>query len=157
MKAMPQLTAVATDEQTGGTTNWTGTLLGTAASLKSVNGAVPTALGTFRWKGVPATTFPDLSGTWTGLVTVIKSAMAVNYVITNNANDSAVFDIATVGEPGTVVGQLLVTSRNKVYAYVTFGGKRLRLSGTFSVVRRSLTLRGTDETAEKISVKVFQQ
>ena len=31
-----------------------------------------------------------------------------------------------------LVGQLLVTSRNKVYAYVMFDGKQLRLSGTFS-------------------------
>jgi len=143
-------------EQTGGTTNWTGTLLGTAASLKSVNGAVPTALGTFRWKGVPATTFPDLSGTWTGLVTIVKSAATVNYVISSNANDSAVFDIATSGDSGTVVGQLLVTSRNKVYAYVTFDGKQVRLSGAFSAVRHSLTLRGTDATAEKIAVKLFK-
>ncbi|HXI83612.1 MAG TPA: alpha-amylase family glycosyl hydrolase [Verrucomicrobiae bacterium] len=145
-------------EQTGGTTNWTGTLLGMAASLKNVNGAVPTtASGTLHWKGVPATTFPDLSGTWTGTVTVAKTAMAVGYAITSNANDSAVFDIATTGEPGTVVGQMLVTSRNKVYAYVTFDGHQLRLSGVFSAVRRSLTLRGTDETAEKIAVKLFKQ
>jgi glycosidase/PKD repeat protein len=145
-------------EQTGATTNWSGTLLGTVKSLKGVNGTVPTTtFGTFHWRGVPATTFPDLSGTWTGLVTVVRTTpVAVSYVISSNANDSGVFDIATSADPGTVVGQLLVTSRNKVYAYATFSGKRLRLSGTFSVVRRSLTLRGTDATAERVSVKIFQ-
>ena len=145
-------------EQTDGTTNWTGTLLGSVKSSKNISGAVPTtALGTFHWKGVPATAFPDLGGTWTGLVTVAKIATVVNYVITSNANDSAVFDIATSRDSGVVVGQLLVTSRNKVYAYVTFDGKQVRLSGVFSEARRSLTLRGTNETAEKVSVKVFQQ
>ncbi len=150
-------------EQTGGTTNWTGTLLGPVRSLKSLSGAVPAtnafgaSLGTFHWRGVPATTFPDLSGTWTGLVTVLRTTpVAVSYVISSNANDSGVFDIATSTDPGVVVGQLLVTSRNKVYAYATFGGKRLRLSGTFSAVRRSLTLRGTDATAENVAVKLFQ-
>jgi hypothetical protein len=145
-------------EQTGATTNWTGMLLGPVRSLKSLSGAVPTtALGTFHWRGVPATTFPDLSGTWTGLVTVVRTApAAVSYVFSANANDSAVFDIATSADSGTVVGQLLVTSRNKVYAYVTVGGKQLRLSGTFSAVRGTLTLRGTDATAERVAVKIFR-
>lgn len=144
-------------EQTGSTTNWTGTLLGPVKSLKSVSGTVPTTtLGTFHWKGIPATTFPDLSGTWTGLVTVVKTATSVSYAITNNANDSAVFDIATSAAPGTVVGQLLVTSRNKVYGYVTFGGEQITLSGNFNAARLSMTLRGTDATAEKVAVRLFQ-
>ena len=79
-------------ETTGGTTNWTGTLLGTAKSLKSFSGTVPTALGVFHWKGVAATTFPESSGTWTGLVTIVKTNLAASFAITNNANDSAVFD-----------------------------------------------------------------
>jgi len=66
-------------------------------------------------------------------------------------------NIGTSADPGTVVGQLLVTSRNKVYAYVTLNGKQLLLSGTFSVVRRSLTLRGTAATAERVSIKIFQK
>jgi hypothetical protein len=80
----------------------------------------------------------------------------VSYVFTANANDSAVFDIATSLDPGTVVGQLLVTSKNKAYAYIATGGKQLRLSGTFSAARRTLTLRGTDATAETVSVKIFR-
>jgi len=146
-------------EQTGATTNWTGTLLGPVRSSKSMTGTVKTSpLGTMHWRGIPATTLSDLSGTWTGLVTVVRTTpAAVSYVLGTNANDSAVFDIATSEDPGTVVGQLLVTSRNKVYAYVTFDGKQLRLSGTFSTVRRTLTLRGTDATAETVSVKVLKQ
>ena len=143
-------------EQTGTTTNWTGMFLGPAKSLKSLTGAVKTtALGTFHWRGVTATTFPDLSGTWTGLVTVVRTTpAAVSFVFSPNANDSAVFDIATSADSGTVVGQLLVTSKNKVYAYVATGGKQLRLSGTFSAARRTLTLRGTDAAAETVSVKI---
>lgn len=145
-------------EQTGSTTNWTGTFLGPAKSLKTVTGVVKTtALGTFHWRGIPATTFPGLSGTWTGLVTVVRTApMAVSYVFSANARDSGVFDIATTAEPGTVVGQMLVTSRNKVYGYVTSGGKQLQLSGTFSAARVSLTLRGKDSSAETVSVKLFR-
>ncbi len=144
--------------QTGSTTNWTGMFLGPVKSSKTLSGVVPTtAFGNFHWRGIPATTFPDLSGTWTGLVTVVRTTpAAVSYVLTANANDSAVFDIATTADPGTVVGQLLVTSRNKVYAYVTFDAKQIRLSGTFSSVRHALTLRGKDATGEAVSIKIVK-
>jgi PKD repeat protein len=143
-------------EEIGSTTNWTGTLLGTFKSLKTLTATVPTASGIFHWKGIPATTFPDLSGTWTGLVTVVKTNMTVSYAITNNVADSAVFDIATSADPATVVGQLLVTSRNSVYGYVTFDSKQINFSGTFSASRLSLTLKGIDATAEKVSIKIFK-
>jgi hypothetical protein len=80
----------------------------------------------------------------------------VSYAVTTNANDSAVFDIATSAAPGTVVGQLLVTSRNKVDGYITFGGKQITLSGNFSAARRSMTLKGAGATAAKVAVKLFQ-
>ena len=116
-----------------------------------------TASGTFHWRGIPATILPELSGLWTGLVTVVRTQPApVSYTFSANANDFGVFDIATVADPGTVVGQLLVTSRNKVYAHVTFGGKQFRLSGTFSPTRVSLTLRGTDATAERVTIRIFR-
>jgi PKD repeat protein len=140
-------------EQIGSTTSWTGTLLGTAKSPKTLTATVPTASGIFHWKGIPATTFPDLSGTWTGLVTVVKTSTAVSYRITN---DAAVFDIATSADPATVVGRLLVTSRNSVYGYVTFDGKPINFSGTFSASRLSLTLKGKDATMEKVSIKIFR-
>jgi alpha-amylase len=151
-------------ERTETTTNWTGVFLGPVKSLKNISGAVPTtdaldhSHGTFHWRGIPATTSLDLSGTWTGVVTVVRTPAApVSYVFSTNANDSAVFDITTNPPPGAVVGQLLVTSKNKVYAYVAFEGKQLRLSGTYSPVRHSLTLRGTDATPETVSIKIFKQ
>ena len=140
-----------------GVTDWGGTLLGTAKSAKSVGGTVPTsAFGTFHWNGVPAKTFPDLSGTWTGLVTVARTSTPLSYLITSNSNAAAVFDVATSADQGIVVGQLLVTSRSKVYGYVTVDGKSITLSGTFKEAHPSLTLKGTDETAEKVLVTIFR-
>ncbi len=150
-------------EQTDGTTNWTGSFLGPVKSLKSLSGAVPATnalghtLGTFHWRGVPATVPAELGGTWTGAVTVVRTPAAhVSYEFSADASDSRVYDMALSTDPGMVVGQLLVTSRNKVYADVIFNGKQLRLSGTYSAVRHSLTLRGKDETAETVSIKLFQ-
>ncbi len=144
-------------EQTDGVTNWTGTLSSKVKSFKSVIGTVPTSVGTFHWKGIPATTFRDLSGTWTGLVTVAKVSTAVSYAITNNASNSAVFDIAATNAPATVVGQLLVTSRNQIYGYITFASKPINFSGSFNVPRGALLLKGTDATAEKVTINLFQQ
>jgi PKD repeat protein len=144
-------------EETGGTTNWNGTLLGPVKSLKSLSGTVPTALGTFHWRGIPASMSVDLSGTWTGLVTVAKPpSLPVSYVFSANTSNSAVFDIAESTDTNAVVGELLVTSKNKVYTSVTFAGKQLHLSGTYSSLRHSLTLRGTDATPETVSIKLFQ-
>jgi PKD repeat protein len=145
-------------EQTDSTTNWTGTFLGPVKSLKNLSGVVPTtAFGNFHWRGIPTTTFPDLSGTWTGLVTVVRTTpVAVSYVFSPNANDSAVFDIGTSANPRTIVGQLLVTSRNRVYGYVTFNGKTVTMSGLFNVRRLTMNLTGTDNTGERVSFRVVQ-
>jgi len=121
--------------------------------VKSLSEAASTSVGTFHWKGIPATTTPpDISGTWSGTVTVVKTPMSITYRITTNANDSAVFDMATSDAPDTVVGQLLVTSRNKVYGYITFDSQPINFSGTFSAGR--LSLKGTDATAEKVTIKL---
>ncbi len=144
-------------EWTLGTTNWTGMLLGTVKSLKSVSGTVAdTVSGTYHWKGIMATTFQDLSGTWTGLVTVARAAAPVSYVFSLNANDFAVFDIATRADPGTVVGRLLVTSRNKVYGYLTVDGKPMTFSGSFNVAKPTMILRGSDNTGEKVRILIRQ-
>ena len=144
-------------EQTGGTTNWSGTLLGTVKSLKSVSGMVPTtAFGTFHWSGIPAATFPDISGTWTGLVTVVKTPASESYAIRADTNAAAVFDIATTAAPGTVVGQLLVTSRNRVYGSVTFGGKQVTVSGSYNARKSTMSLTGASNTGEKFNLRLAQ-
>jgi hypothetical protein len=88
---------------------------------------------------------------------VQTTPVAVSYVFSANTNDSAVFDIATSDTPGTVVGQLLGTSRKKVFGYLTFDGKPVTMSGNFNATRLSLTLKGTDATTEKVSIKIFKQ
>jgi PKD repeat protein len=144
-------------EQLGSATNWTGTLAGSAKSLKSLSGTVTTpSVGVFRWKGVPATGSLDLSGTWTGVVTIVKVPTPVSYAIRTNANDSAVFDVTTTINTNTVIGQLIETSRNVVYGYVAVGGTNITMSGKFNAKKLSLTFKGADETAEKVSIKLFQ-
>jgi PKD repeat protein len=144
-------------EQTLGATNWSGTLLGAVKSLKSISGTVPTAAsGSFHWKGITATTFRDLSGTWTGAVTVVKTTTAASYLLSPNATDSGVFDIATSAAPGTVVGQLLITSLNRIYGYISIGGKQVTMSGSFNLKKSTMSLKGTDNTGEKVSIQIAQ-
>jgi PKD repeat protein len=144
-------------EQTFATTNWTGTLLGTVKSFKSVRGTVPTtASGAYHWNGILATTFRDLSGPWTGLVTVVRTATPVSYVLSPNPNNFAVFDIATSAAPGAVVGQLLVTSHDKIYGYVTFGSRQMTMSGSFNFRKLTINLKGTDNAGEKVRILITQ-
>jgi PKD repeat protein len=144
--------------ETGNVTNWTGTLLGPAQSLRSVNGTLlTTASSVFHWRGIVATTSRDLSGTWIGSVTVAGTpASPVSYVLSPSANDSTVFDIATTADPSTVVGQLVVTSRNRVYGYITFGGKPITMFGLFNVGRLGMSLNGTDNRGERVKIKIVR-
>jgi PKD repeat protein len=147
-------------EQLGSATNWTGTLAGSAKSLKSLSASVAAAnVGGFRWKGVPATSSLDLSGTWTGVVTIVKVPTPVSYVIRTNATDSAVFDVTTTINTNTVVGQLIATSRNVVYGYIMTGGTNITMSGKFKdrsakALPDIMTFKGKDETAEKVSIQL---
>ena len=149
-------------ERLGGGTNWNGTLTAKVKSLKSLGGSVTTTdSGVFRWKGVPATTFPDLSGTWTGIVTIVKAPTSVSYAIRTNANDSAVFDVTTTVDTNTVVGQLIATSRNVVYGYVTVGGTNITMSGKFKdrsakALPDVMTFKGKDTTADKVSIQLLK-
>ena len=151
-------------EQLGSATNWTGTLAGSAKSLKSLSASVTTTgVGVFRWKGVPATEFPDLSGTWTGVVTIVKAKAAtpVSYAIRTNANDSAVFDVTTSINTNAVIGQLIATSRDVVYGYIAVGGTNITMSGKFKdrsakALPDIMTFKGavTNATAEKVSIQL---
>jgi PKD repeat protein len=154
-------------EQLGSATNWTGTLAGSAKSLKSLSASVTTTgVGVFRWKGVPATEFPDLSGTWTGVVTIVKAKAAtpVSYAIRTNANDSAVFDVTTTINTNTVIGQLIATSRDVVYGYVAVGGTNITMSGKFKdrsakALPDIMTFKGavTNTPAEKVSIQLSRE
>jgi hypothetical protein len=144
-------------EQLGASTNWTGTLTGKATSLKKFSGSVVTNSPAFKWKGVPATDFPNLGGTWTGTVTVKALQIDTNvaYIVTANPDNSGVFDMAAANLPGTVVGQLIVTSRGKISGYLTFGPQQMRLSGKFKASQFSLSLSGTNEDGEKVKINLF--
>ena len=144
-------------EVTGNVTNWNGTLLGPARSARLVTAAVPTTLGTFHWRGIVATTYHDLSGTWTGLVTVARTpAEPVSYVFSPNTNDSGVFDIATTADPGIVVGQVLVTSRNRIFGYVTFNSKQVTISGLVNVRKLTMNLNGTSNDGARVRIRIAQ-
>ncbi len=150
-------------EQLGSATNWTGTLAGSAKSLESLSASVATTTGAgvFKWKGVPATTFPDLSGTWSGVVTIVKAPTSVSYAIRTNANDSAVFDVTASSDTNTVIGQLIATSRDVVYGYVTVGGTNLTMSGKFKdqsakALPKIMTFKGatTNGPAAKVTIQL---
>jgi PKD repeat protein len=144
-------------EELGSGTNWTGVLSEKAKSLKSFNGSVTTSNAVFRWESIPATAFPDLSGTWTGQVTVAKIPTVIEYAIRTNATNSGVFDVATTAATNTVIGQLIVTSHNKVDGYISIASKQATLSGAFKGAHLSLSLKGTNEDGALVKVRVAKE
>jgi uncharacterized repeat protein (TIGR01451 family) len=150
-------------EKLGSATNWTGTLAGTAKTGKSLSGKV-TAIpaGFFNWKGIPATTFPDLSGTWSGQVAIAKTAnINVAYKITMNATNSGVFDVAATTATNTVLGQFIVTSKDAIAAWLQISTNReATLSGKAKLTGSkgpSISLKGTDASADKINLNLIKE
>jgi PKD repeat protein len=122
-------------ERLGNATNWTGALVGSAKTDKSLSTSIITngaAKAGFKWKGIPATDFPDLSGTWSGQVTIAKSPSNVLYAITANATNSAVFDVART-TTNTVIGQFIATSKDAVTGFLPISSNQTTLSGKFKV------------------------
>jgi hypothetical protein len=144
-------------EQLGSATNWTGTLAGKAKSLKSLSGSVAaTNNATYKWKGVLATTFPDLSGTWTGTVTVVKTPTGVEYAITTNATHSGVFDVATTAATNTI-GQFIVTSKDAIAGYITINSNQTTLSGKFKASKSSISLKSQNKTGAKVKLELIKE
>jgi hypothetical protein len=86
----------------------------------------------------------------------VKAPTSVSYAIRTNGTDSAVFDVTTTGNTNAVIGQLIETSREVVYGYVTVGGTNITMSGKFNQKKDSLTFKGTDTTADKVSIQLFK-
>ena len=142
-------------EQSGGTTNWNGIVLATIRDSRILKATVATTSGLFQWKGVPATTFPDLSGIWTGVVKVGKSPTTTSYLIESNSN--GLFDIFPSTSTDTMIGQLLVGESDKIYGDLMIDGETFALSGTYNSRRASLVIAGIDVGREKISLKIVKQ
>jgi len=82
-----------------------------------------TAFGSLHWQGMPRTTFPypTARGRAGNGGQDRRAGQLYDYQQCDMIPPSS--NIATIAEPGTLVGSWWVTSRHKVYAY-SFDGKR---------------------------------
>ena len=111
-----------------------------------------------KWKGVPLSSLPDLTGHWLGVARDKKlrltTAEDYNFIV-HNASPGA-FDIIDAAT-STVVGCAIVTSRNQVRAHVILDGRDSSLTGKFNSTKRTLTLKGVDVARHGITLQVTQQ
>ncbi|HUJ09511.1 MAG TPA: PKD domain-containing protein [Verrucomicrobiae bacterium] len=128
-------------EQLTGATNWTGILHGLARTDKRITTRIVTATnGVFRWIGIPASSNVDLTGTWTGLVTVAKTITTNAYAITMDVtNSTAVFNVAGATATNTIIGQFIVTSRDAMAGYLAIDTNQTTLLGRFKVKESKTT------------------
>ena len=141
-------------EVVAGETNWTGALSGKVNFQKRLFGSIVTSNAVFKWHGRPAKNHTVLDGNWTGTVVVAGLKTEVQYVIAEDAQTPAVFNVAEASVPNVPIGQLIENSRNRVDGYLTISGKRTTFSGLLRKARLILELRGRNEDRDLVKIRI---
>jgi hypothetical protein len=117
-----------------------------------------TTSGIRKWKGIPVSTGPDLSGSWLGEtqdrnqhVTTVQS-----YNFSPHNGSPGAFDIVD-GTTEALVGSAIVTSHNRISAHVIVDGRDSSLTGKLNSKKHLITLDGLDVTGQKIIIRITQQ
>lgn len=111
-----------------------------------------------RWKGIPATNSPDLSGSWLGSVKngKLHTTVVQSYRFVAHAGLPGVFDIID-DMTSTTVGSAIVTSSNRVQAHMIIAGQDSSLVGKFNPKRNTLVLGGLNVASQHISLSLTLQ
>ena len=111
-----------------------------------------------KWRGIPLSSLPDLSGQWLGEAQDKKLHVTTveGYDFVGRDASPGVFDIVDRATD-SVVGCAIITSRNQVRAHVIIDGRDSSLTGKFNSKRRRLVLKGLDVARHRITIQVTQQ
>jgi len=115
----------------------------------------------FKWSGVPATTYSDLTGLWSGKLSQGKGSLPgdVNYRLSPMSEYHGCFEIRDASgavQPGPVVGNAIETSHNIVNAYLVIGTNECSLTGKYSPTKRQISLKGKDTDGQPVSIVISQ-
>jgi hypothetical protein len=137
---------------------WDATVNAKGKAGKKITALVNTDTGTvFKWSGKPDESHADLSGHWTGQVSTKNSITAADYVLVKSSEEPELFEIRESSgavPSGIVVGEAIVTSKNKLVVYVEQDGRHSVLTGRYAPTKRRMTLSGHDEIGQPISITV---
>jgi hypothetical protein len=61
---------------------------------------------------------------------------------------------SVVDSSGIVVGEAVITSKNKMVVHVKIGGANCLLTGKYARTKRQMTLKGLDESGQPVSITV---
>lgn len=149
--------AASYSEQLDATPVFTGTLVGKVANAKKLSATVkpPALTAALKLGGIPVAPVPDISGTYTGIMTVARTKSAVTYVLTPSATLLNVFDLVVQETNQTLTGSVIVTASGALTA-VTTNGTLSSLAGAFKLPGK-ITLKGKDSLGTAISVKLTRE
>jgi Txe/YoeB family toxin of Txe-Axe toxin-antitoxin module len=137
---------------------WDATVNAKGKAGKKITALVNTDTGTvFKWSGKPDESHADLSGHWTGQVSTKNSITAADYVLVKSSEEPELFEIRESSgavPSGIVVGEAIVTSKNKLVVHVKQDGRNSVLTGRYAPTKRRMTLSGHDEIGQPISITV---
>lgn len=137
---------------------WDATINARGKARKRITALVRTDTGAvFKWSGKPGGSPADLSGQWTGQISTKSSITAADYVLVKDSGEPGLFEIRDSSgavPSGTVVGEAIVTSKNKLVVYVKQNGRNCVLTGRYAPRKRRMRLSGHDEFGQPVSIMV---
>jgi hypothetical protein len=133
-------------------------LSATVRAGRSLKGAATAGAVVRKWRGIPLSSLPDLSGQWLGEARDKKLHLTTveGYDFVARDASPGVFDIVDMATD-SVVGCAIVTSRNQVRAHVIVDGRDCSLTGKFNSKRRMLVLKGVDVAGHRTTIQVTLQ
>ena len=144
-------------ERLDGVPIFTGTFLAKANKGKSFSATItPDVHGkALKLKGKPAVAGPDVSGSWSALVTAAHTTTSETYTFTASDTLLNVFDLTGQGPGGPLAGTLLTTARGALNVSFTNAVPR-SLAGK-ARLPASATLKGTDNLRQRVAVKATRE
>ena len=145
-----------------GSQSFGGSFVGKAVNGKKINARVTSERGNFTITGVPATSFPDISGHWVGQDKESGVTLVETYDITAGS-DFGIFDFTGAGSGPdgayTLSGEVVVNSLRQANSLVQIdfasGDSGLAaLTGSFNVTKGTASLKGKSASGQAISIKL---
>ena len=137
---------------------WNASFSGKSTAGKKVTALVNTETGpVFKWSGKPSGSSADLSGHWVGQVSTSNVVSAADYILVRSDEESGLFEIreqTVVDSFEIVVGDAVVTSKNKLVVHVKLGGRNCILTGRYAPTKRRISLKGFDEYGQPVSITI---
>ena len=134
-----------------------GTITAKASKGKSLKASVVSGgISARKFKGTPAGSTSDLSGTWNAVGSSAKVPFSETYTLTTSATYDHVFDLSGTGTSYSLSGSALINSRSQLNISTTNGVTR-SLTGKVNLTKGTASLKGSDNAGNPVKIQATKQ